>query len=126
MSSRPALPGETRGGASPGASASPVRSSMCRPPPGGGRRDGAPLGRLDSTTLLCGPEARHDERLTTAGMRRRLLAPRDGRRCQASPAEVAESLAYALRFDERGRPRPGGWEFAAGLAAERPVEQHAR
>jgi len=40
----------------------------------------------------------------------------------ANPSEVAESLAYALRFDERGRPRSGGWEFAAAIAAERLVQ----
>ncbi|MBW6397020.1 hypothetical protein KPL78_04130 [Roseomonas sp. HJA6] len=44
----------------------------------------------------------------------------------ASPGEVAESLAYALRFDERGRPRSGGWEFAAAIAAERLVEHLER
>ncbi|MDO9713243.1 hypothetical protein [Paracraurococcus lichenis] len=39
----------------------------------------------------------------------------------AAPEEVAEALAYALRHDERGRPRRGavaGWDFAAGIAAE--------
>lgn len=36
----------------------------------------------------------------------------------ASPEEVAAALTYALRFDERGKPRKGGWDFAAGLAAE--------
>ena len=36
----------------------------------------------------------------------------------ASPEEVANALAYALRYDERGKPRRGGWDFAAGLAAE--------
>ena len=44
----------------------------------------------------------------------------------ASSAEVTESLAYALRFDERGRPRSGGWEFAAAIAAERLVEHLER
>ena len=36
-----------------------------------------------------------------------------------TPEEIAEALSYALRFDERGKPRRGGWDFAAGLAAER-------
>ena len=39
----------------------------------------------------------------------------------AAPEEVTEALAYALRHDERGRPRRGavaGWDFAAGIAAE--------
>ena len=44
----------------------------------------------------------------------------------ASPGEIAESLAYALRFDERGRPRSGGWECAAAIAAERLVEHLER
>ena len=44
----------------------------------------------------------------------------------ASDEEFAQSLAYALRFDERGRPRAGGWEFAAALAAERLVEHLRR
>ena len=39
----------------------------------------------------------------------------------ADMGEVIEALAYALRHDERGRPRRGavtGWDFAAGIAAE--------
>jgi hypothetical protein len=39
----------------------------------------------------------------------------------ASADEVAEALAYALRHDERGKPRRGataGWDFTAGIAAE--------
>ena len=44
----------------------------------------------------------------------------------ATPQEVAGALAYALRFDERGRPRPGGWEFAAALAAEALTEHLGR
>ena len=40
----------------------------------------------------------------------------------ASPEEIAEALSYALRYDARGKPRRGGWDFAAGLAAERLVE----
>ncbi len=44
----------------------------------------------------------------------------------ASPEEIAEALSYALRFDERGKPRRGGWDFAAGLAAERLAEHLRR
>jgi len=33
--------------------------------------------------------------------------------------------SYALRFDERGKPRRSGWNFAAGLAAER-LADHLR
>lgn len=43
----------------------------------------------------------------------------------ATPEEVAEALSYALRYDERGKPRRGGWDFAAGLAAER-LTDHLR
>lgn len=34
----------------------------------------------------------------------------------ASDEEVASTLAYALRFDGRGRPWPAGMEIAAGVA----------
>ena len=44
----------------------------------------------------------------------------------ASAEEVAEALSYALRYDERGKPRRGGWEFAASLAAERLTEHLGR
>jgi hypothetical protein len=30
----------------------------------------------------------------------------------ASPEEIAEALSYALRYDERGKPRRGGWDPA--------------
>jgi hypothetical protein len=43
----------------------------------------------------------------------------------ATSEEIAEALSYALRFDERGKPRRGGWDFAAGLAAER-LTDHLR
>jgi hypothetical protein len=33
------------------------------------------------------------------------------------PAEVADSLAYAMRFDERGKARRTGVEYAASVAA---------
>jgi hypothetical protein len=37
-----------------------------------------------------------------------------------SPKEVADALAYALRYDERGKPNrtAAGWDFATGIAAE--------
>ncbi|MFC7477775.1 hypothetical protein ACFQS7_25720 [Dankookia sp. GCM10030260] len=35
----------------------------------------------------------------------------------ADPAEVADSLAYAMRFDERGKARRTGVEYASQLAA---------
>ena len=44
----------------------------------------------------------------------------------ASPEEIAEALPYALRYDERGKPRRGGWDFAASLAAERLTEHLRR
>ena len=44
----------------------------------------------------------------------------------ATPEEIAEVLSYALRYDERGKPRRGGWDFAAGLAAERLTEHMRR
>jgi hypothetical protein len=45
----------------------------------------------------------------------------------ADPAEVASTLAYGLRFDERGRPRRGSvWEMAAVLLAEQLAAQLER
>jgi len=44
----------------------------------------------------------------------------------ATPEEIAEALSYALRYDERGKPRKRGWDFAAGLAAERLAEHLRR
>jgi hypothetical protein len=44
----------------------------------------------------------------------------------ATSEEIAEALSYALRYDERGKPRRGGWDFAAGLAAERLTEHLRR
>jgi hypothetical protein len=44
----------------------------------------------------------------------------------ASPQEIAEALSYALRYDERGKLRRGGGEFAAGIAAERLAEHLRR
>jgi hypothetical protein len=37
---------------------------------------------------------------------------------EADDADLVAALTYALRHDERGRPRKGGWDFAAELAAE--------
>ena len=39
------------------------------------------------------------------------------------PEEVTDALSYALRYDERGRPRPHGGEMVAGLAAQH-LTQH--
>ena len=39
------------------------------------------------------------------------------------PAEVADSLAYAMRFDERGKARRTGVEYASQLAADQLVRQ---
>jgi hypothetical protein len=39
----------------------------------------------------------------------------------AAPEEVADALAYAMRFDERGRARRTGVEYAARLAADQLV-----
>ena len=36
----------------------------------------------------------------------------------ATAEEVASALAYALRFDKRGRPWPAGMEIAAGVAGQ--------
>ncbi len=33
-------------------------------------------------------------------------------------ADLVQALAYALRYDARGKPRKGGWDHAADLAAE--------
>ena len=44
----------------------------------------------------------------------------------ATAQEIADALSYALRFDERGKARKGGWDFAAGLAAERLAEHLRR
>ena len=41
----------------------------------------------------------------------------------ADPAEVADSLAYARRFDERGKARRTGVEYAYRLAADQLVKQ---
>jgi hypothetical protein len=52
--------------------------------------------------------------------------PDPGDLAAATPEEIAEALSYALRFDERGKPRRSGWDFAAGLAAERLTEHLRR
>lgn len=44
----------------------------------------------------------------------------------ASVEELAEALAYALRHDERGKPRRGSWDFAAGLAGDHLARQLLR
>ncbi len=40
----------------------------------------------------------------------------------ALAAEVAEALSYGLRYDARGKPRRGGEDITAGLAAERLMQ----
>jgi hypothetical protein len=42
---------------------------------------------------------------------------------QAGPEEVADSLAYAMRFDSTGKARRTGVEYAARVAAEQLVRQ---
>ena len=37
---------------------------------------------------------------------------------EADVADLVAALAYALRYDARGKPRKGGWDHAADLAAE--------
>ncbi len=44
---------------------------------------------------------------------------------EAEVADLVAALAYALRFDARGKPRKGGWDFAADLAAEW-IAEHLR
>ncbi len=39
----------------------------------------------------------------------------------AAPEDVADALAYAMRFNERGKARRTGWEWAAQAAAEQLV-----
>jgi len=41
----------------------------------------------------------------------------------AETIEVADSLAYAMRFDERGKARRTGVEYPAKVAAEQLVRQ---
>src|SRR4051812_31552951 len=40
----------------------------------------------------------------------------------ATPEEIAQSLAYALRFDDRGKPRRTGHDATAALAAAQLVQ----
>ena len=44
----------------------------------------------------------------------------------ATAEEIAEALSYALRYDERGKPRRGGGDLTAGIAAERLTEHLRR
>ncbi len=44
---------------------------------------------------------------------------------EADVADLVAALTYALRFDGRGKPRKGGWDFAADLAAEW-IAEHLR
>jgi outer membrane protein TolC len=44
---------------------------------------------------------------------------------EASAEEVAATLSYAMRFDERGKPRRTGHEYAVGMAARQLAVQLA-
>jgi hypothetical protein len=44
----------------------------------------------------------------------------------ATAQEIADALSYALRYDDRGKPRRNGWDFIATLAAERLAEHLKR
>jgi hypothetical protein len=44
---------------------------------------------------------------------------------EAEVADLVAALSYALRYDARGKPRKGGWDFAADLAAEW-IAEHLR
>ena len=44
----------------------------------------------------------------------------------ATSEEIAEVLSYALRYDDRGKPRRGRGEFAASIAKERLAEHLRR
>jgi hypothetical protein len=44
---------------------------------------------------------------------------------EPDPDDIAEALAYALRFDERGKPQRAGAALIAGLAAGR-LADHLR
>lgn len=45
---------------------------------------------------------------------------------EADAADLVAALAYALRYDARGRPRRGAWDHAADLAAEWLAEHLTR
>jgi hypothetical protein len=48
----------------------------------------------------------------------------DGRQLRpAAPEDVADALAYAMRFDERGKARRTGLEYSSKLAADGLVRQ---
>ncbi len=44
---------------------------------------------------------------------------------EADVTDLVAALTYALRVDGRGKPRKGGWDFAADLAAEW-IAEHLR
>ncbi len=54
------------------------------------------------------------------------FADADPQLTPVSPEEIIEALSYALRYDERGRPRKTGGEAVTGLAAERLAEHLQR
>jgi hypothetical protein len=43
-----------------------------------------------------------------------------------TPEEVADTLAYAMRFNERGKARRTGYEYTAQVAADQLVQQMLR
>lgn len=74
------------------------------------------------------PETMINQALERALLDLDLLLPRpeatvvNGRRLiPAEPIEVADSLAYAMRFDERGKARRTGVDYVTKLAAEQLV-----
>ena len=52
-------------------------------------------------------------------------APEGAGLLPAAPEEVADALAYAMRFDERGKARRTGHEYASKLAADQLVRHLA-
>ena len=53
-------------------------------------------------------------------------APAHANLTAASAEEIAEALSFALRYDERGKPRRGGGDLTASIAAERLTEHLRR
>jgi hypothetical protein len=71
---------------------------------------------------VAGPEPPGDEAPDAAVVAPSGRAPPSGaaprRPDEADVADLVAALAYALRYDARGRPRKGTWDHAADLAAE--------
>lgn len=89
-----------------------------------GRHPDLPLAEVDAAVagLLtdlgvpppCGPGAAEGQAIDGAPL------------SAAAPEEVADALAYAMRFDERGKARRTGHEYTARLAADQLVQQLLR